>query len=92
MVRRNVRSQRGRVKSQPKAGFSAGEPPSSSEADTLSEMPEWLEEVRIRAEREAPLMQTLIRRSIMGASSFSNLSEESIVNATAAPTNLATLV
>jgi hypothetical protein len=55
-------------------------------------MPEWLEEVRIRAEREAPLMQTLIRRSIMGASSFSNLSEESIVNATAAPTNLATLV
>jgi hypothetical protein len=56
------------------------------------EMPEWLEAVRLRVEREAPLMQALIRRSIMGVLRFSNLSEESVVNATSAPTDVAALV
>lgn len=37
-------------------------------------------------------MQTLIRRSIMGVLTFINLSEESVVNATSAPTDVATLV
>ena len=59
---------------------------------TLQEIPEWLEEVRIRVERQAPLMQTLFRRSINGVLRLSALSEESVVNATSAPTDLGALV
>jgi hypothetical protein len=55
-------------------------------------MPAWLEEVRLRVENEAPLMQALIRRSINGVLRFSALSEEAVVNATSAPTDFATLV
>jgi len=61
-------------------------------AEPPIEMPEWLEEVRLRVEREAPMKQALIRRSIMGVLSFSRLSDESVVNATSAPTDLAALV
>jgi hypothetical protein len=43
-------------------------------------------------ENEAPLMQALMRRAISAVLDFSALSEESIVNATAAPTNLTVLV
>jgi hypothetical protein len=55
-------------------------------------MPAWLEEVRLRVESETPLMQALIRRSINGVLSFSALSDASVINATAAPTDFAALV
>jgi hypothetical protein len=57
-----------------------------------AEFPEWLERVRLTVENEAPLMQALMRRAISAVLDFSALSEESIVNATAAPTNLTVLV
>jgi hypothetical protein len=60
--------------------------------DLPQEIPAWLEEVRLRVESEAPLMQALIRRSIMGVLAFSALSDESVVNATSAPTDFAALV
>src|SRR5580698_9926325 len=60
--------------------------------DLPPEIPAWLEEVRLRVESEAPLMQALIRRSIMGVLAFSALSDESVVNATSAPTDFAALV
>jgi len=54
--------------------------------------PEWLEEVRLRVEHEAPLMQALMRRAIAAVLRLATLSEGAIVNATAAPTDLAALV
>jgi hypothetical protein len=60
--------------------------------DLPPEMPAWLEEVRLRVESEAPLMQVLIQRSIKGVLAFSVLSDESVVNATSAPTDFAALV
>ncbi len=79
-------AQRRRV-SEPQNGKhqqAASEPP--------HEMPEWLEEVRLRIESKAPLLQTLIRRSIEGVLTFSALSETSVANAASAPTDLAALV
>jgi len=60
--------------------------------ETPAEFPEWLERVRLTVENEALLMQALMRRAISAVLDFSALSEESIVNATAAPTNLTVLV
>jgi hypothetical protein len=57
-----------------------------------SEFPEWLERVRLTVENEPPLMQALMRRAISAVLDFAALSEEAIVNATAAPTNLTVLV
>jgi hypothetical protein len=54
--------------------------------------PEWLEQVRLTVENEAPLMQTLMRRAISAVLRFAELSEDSVVNATAAPTDLVVLV
>jgi hypothetical protein len=48
--------------------------------------------VRITVEREPPLIKTLMMRSINAVLEFSALSEDSVVNATAAPTNLTVLV
>ena len=76
-----------------KAGIASGEPPSSSSTGSPPpEIPEWLEAVRTRVEREAPLMQALIQRSIMAVLEFSKLSEESALNATSAPTDVVVLV
>jgi len=61
-------------------------------AEPPTEFPEWLERVRLTVESETPLMQALMRRAISAVLDFSALSEESIVNATAAPTNLTVLV
>jgi len=55
-------------------------------------VPEWLEEVRVRVEREAPIMQALMRRAINAVMTPATLSEDSVVEATAAPTDLAALV
>src|SRR5271155_3217670 len=54
--------------------------------------PEWLEQVRLTVEKEAPLMQTLMRRAIGAVLRFAELSEDSVVNATAAPTDLVVLL
>jgi hypothetical protein len=62
------------------------------ELDVPLETPEWLEDVRVRVEREAPLMQALMRRAIAAVMTFNALSEDSVVDATAAPTDLAALV
>src|ERR1035441_1413288 len=55
-------------------------------------IPEWLEEVRVRVEQEAPIMQALMRRAINAVMALATLSEDSVVEATAAPTDLAALV
>jgi hypothetical protein len=61
-------------------------------AEPPPEIPEWLEQVRITVEREPPLIKTLMMRSINAVLEFAALSEDSVVNATAAPTNLTVLV
>jgi hypothetical protein len=60
--------------------------------DLPEDIPEWLGEVRFRVEHEAPLMQALLRRAIAAVLRFATLSEDSVMNATAAPTDLAALV
>lgn len=55
-------------------------------------IPEWLEVVRLRVEQEAPIMQALMRRAINAVLALATLSEDSVVEATAAPTDLAALV
>jgi hypothetical protein len=56
------------------------------------DIPEWLEMVRLTVEHEAPIMQTLMIRAVSAVLIFSRLSEDSALNATAAPTDLAVLV
>jgi hypothetical protein len=77
---------------QPKAGtgISSGDPPSITEPPP--EIPEWLEEVRLAVEREAPILRTLLVRGIHAVLRFTALSESAIANATAAPTDLAVLL
>src|SRR5208283_1443998 len=55
-------------------------------------IPEWLEVVRLRVEQEAPIMQALMRRAINAVMALATLSEDSVVEAAAAPTDLAALV
>jgi hypothetical protein len=59
---------------------------------TADEVPEWLERVRTAVQQEPPLMRTLMMRAIQAVLEFTSLSEDSAVNATAAPTNLAVLI
>lgn len=87
-------AQRGRMQFRSKAvqstrGGSSGEPPST---DPPSEMPEWLEEVRLTVEREAPILRVLLVRAINAVLRFTELSESAIANATEAPTDLAVLL
>ena len=88
-------AQRGRVQfrsgaAQPKAGLSSGQPQSSIEPPP--EIPEWLEDVRLTVEREAPILRTLLVRGINAVLRFTALSESAIANATAAPTDQAVLL
>lgn len=62
----------------------ANEPPLS--------VPEWLEQVRLTVENEAPLRQTLMRRAISAVLAFHSLSEDAVLDATAAPTDLTVLL
>src|SRR5271165_294306 len=55
-------------------------------------VPEWLEQVRFTVEQEGPLLQALMRRAITAVLRFTELSEDSVVNATAAPTDLTVLL
>ncbi len=83
-------TRRGRVQSQSRAGLPSDEQPSTTEPPL--EIPEWLEEVRITVEREAPVLRTLLVRGINAVLQFTALSESTIANATAAPTDLAVLL
>jgi hypothetical protein len=56
------------------------------------DIPEWLEEVRLAVEHQAPLLQALLKRAINAVLEFTALSENAIANATQAPTNLAVLL
>lgn len=55
-------------------------------------MPEWLEEIRLALEREAPIMQVFLQRAIRAVLAFSELSEDSVVNAAAARSDLEVLL
>jgi hypothetical protein len=58
----------------------------------LQDVPEWLESVRVTVEKEVPLVKTLMVRAISAVLRFTELSEDSVVNATSAPTDLAVLL
>jgi hypothetical protein len=60
--------------------------------DLPEDIPQWLEEVRLRVEREAPLMRTLMKWAIAAVLRFATLSEASVANAAEAPTDLVALV
>jgi hypothetical protein len=79
-----MRSQRRRRTPLPVANHRAPDPP--------QDIPEWLEDVRLKVEREAPLMRVLMMRAISAVLRFHALSEASVVNATSAATDLAVLV
>ena len=55
-------------------------------------VPEWLDHVKLTVEGEAPLMRTLMMRAINAVLKFAELSEESVVRATAAPSDLTVLL
>jgi hypothetical protein len=55
-------------------------------------IPEWLDQVRVTVESEAPLVQALMMRAIHAVLRFAELSEDSVVRATAAPTDLTVLL
>jgi hypothetical protein len=61
-------------------------------SDVPQEEPEWLEDVRLRIEREAPLMQTFMRRAIAAVMRLSALSEDSVVEAASASTDMGALI
>src|SRR5262245_6999457 len=80
---------------QPKAvhrtsGRKSPHEPVSSEAPT--DIPQWVEEVRLAVEHEAPILRTLLIRGINAVLRFKELSENAIANATAAPNDLAVLL
>lgn len=64
----------------------------ASPAEPPRPLPEWLEEVRIAIEREAPIMQSVLQRAINAVLTFSELSDDSVVNASAAETDLEVLL
>jgi len=55
-------------------------------------VPEWLDHVRLTVEKETPLMRTLMIRAINAVLRFAELSEDSVVRATAAPSDLIVLL
>lgn len=61
-------------------------------ANSPTDIPEWLENVRQTVENETPVMRALMMRAISAVLRFHMLSEESVVNATSAPSDLAALV
>jgi hypothetical protein len=56
------------------------------------ELPEWLEHVRLAVEGEPPIMRTMMVRAISAVLEFAALSEASVANAAAAPTDLVVLL
>ena len=68
----------------PPSAQGSGEPP--------REVPEWLERVRLAVESEDPIMKTVMVRAITAVLEFAALSDASVANAAAAPTDLTVLV
>jgi hypothetical protein len=64
----------------------------SRKPDVAEEAPEWLENVRLKYEAEAPLMQAFMRRAIAAVMRLSALSEDSVVEAAAESTDMGALV
>jgi hypothetical protein len=83
----NIRS--GRLPQE--AAGSSGDPPTTP-SDPPPEMPEWLEQVRFTVEKEAPILQAVLKRAIDAVLQFTALSDSAIANAAEAPTNLAVLL
>src|SRR5260370_18052642 len=80
-----MKSQRPRRRERaPVADQTASAPPQN--------IPEWLDQVRVTVESEAPLMQALMMRATRAVLRFAELSEDSVVRATAAPTDLTVLL
>jgi hypothetical protein len=65
-----------------------GSPVSTPPAD----LPEWLNEVRLTVEKETPLTRVFMMRAINAVLSFTQLSEDSIIDATKSPRDLDVLV
>src|SRR6266508_1782693 len=68
-----------------------GSPPGWS-GELPQEVPEWLEQVRVTVEQNAPLLRTLLVRGINAVLQFTTLSEKAIANATEAPNDLTVLL
>jgi len=66
--------------------------PKSEPPELPQDVPEWLASVRIAVEKEVPLVKTLMVRAINAVLRFAELSEDSVMNATSAPTDLAVLL
>jgi hypothetical protein len=79
----------GRV--QQKSGGSPGGPAATS-GELPREIPEWLEQVRLTVESDAPLLRTFMVRAISAVLQLNTLSESAIANATEAPTDLVVLL
>jgi hypothetical protein len=56
------------------------------------DIPEWLEEVRITVEKETPLMRVFMMRAINAVLRFTALSEDLVIDAAAAPSDLDVLL
>jgi hypothetical protein len=56
------------------------------------DLPEWLNEVRLTVESERPLMQVFMMRAIKAVLRFTELSEDSIIDAARSPRDLDVLV
>lgn len=56
------------------------------------DLPEWLNEVRLTVESETPLMQVFMMRAINAVLRFTELSEDSIIDAAKSPRDLDVLV
>ena len=57
-----------------------------------ADLPEWLNEVRLTVEKETPLMQVFMMRAINAVLRFTELSEDSIIDAAKSPSDLDVLV
>jgi len=66
-----------------------GEPPNPPPS---TDLPEWLQEVRLTVENKTPLMQVFMMRAINAVLRFTELSEDLVVDAAKAPRDLDVLV
>src|SRR5271155_1526859 len=57
-----------------------------------ADLPEWLNEVRLTVESETPLMRVFMMRAINAVLRFTELSEDSIIDAAKSPRDLDVLV
>lgn len=67
-------------------------PASVEHGSEPADVPEWLHRVHLTVESEAPVMRALMMRAINAVLKFADLSEDAVVRATAAPTDLSVLL